>query len=772
VRGDFRIGEWLIQPQIHLIRHDGAGAPDARTSTKVEAKAMAVLVYLAEHTDEVVSKDKLIGAVWADTFVTDDVLTRCIADLRKAFDDDAKNSRVIQTIPRSGYRLILPLVDVHAPAAAAEPAVVAPRRLARWKILVPVTIVLVAAIAGGVFYFQSAPALTEKDTILLADFVNTTGDVVFDGTLKQALSIQLAQSPFLNLLPEERVRQTLRLMNRPPEERVVGPVAREVCQRLNVKALLAGEIAQLGSHFVITLDALNCATGDSIAKEQVEATSKEEVLSTLGKSVSRLRRKLGESLASVQNFDVPIAEATTPSFEALKQFTLGVETQSRGRERESIPFFERAVELDPNFAQAYRRLGAVYGNAGEGEKSRGYRTKAFELRNRVSERERLAIASSYYYGVTGELEKARETYELWIRTYPRNFVPRNNFAHMLNDIGEFENAAEHAREGLNLDPNGAVLYWNLSRAYRGLNRVDEAKAVHEQQIARGMENMAAHVWLYWIAILQGDAAASQRHAEWAKGKPDEHSMLNTQASAAAYLGKRKESLELRRRAIEMARQRGILEPAAYYLATAALNEATLGNCSQGRQQIEAALALHRLGAIGGALRFGRLGTGTREAAPYFFAMCGDAPRALAFADELGKRLPLGTLVNNVTVPEVRAIIETNRGNTAKAIELLRSAEPFEKGNFGPTYTRGVAYLKAKSGKEAAAEFEKVLGRRGVDPLSLLHALSFLQLGRAYALAGETEKARKAYQDFLALWKDADPDIPVLREAKSEYAKLK
>ncbi len=435
-----------------------------------------------------------------------------------------------------------------------------------------------------------------------------------------------------------------------------------------------------------------------------------------------------------------------------------------GRDRESIPYYERAIELDPNFAQAYRRLGVVSANTGEGEKFRENITKAFELRNRVSERERLAISSSYYNGVTGELEKARETYELYIRTYPRDPIPQNNLAGLLTQLGEYEKAAEHLREAVKIDPDIAISYTQLSVAFMGLNRIEEAKAILEQRIARGMENVATHQRLYRIAVVQGDTAAMQRHADWAKGKPDEHQMLNAQADAAAYLGKRKESLDLHRRAVEMARQRGSIERAAFYLATAARNEANFGNCPQARQQVDAALSLHRQGA--------------ENDAPYVFALCGDAARALALSDELLKHFPLGTMVNNVTVPEVRAIVEMNRGNPAKAIELLRSAEPFEKGailedryrQLGPTYTRGIAYLKSKSGKEAAAEFEKVLSRRGT--LSLLHALSYLQLGRAYALAGETQKARKAYQDFLALWKEADPDIPILREAKSEYAKLK
>ncbi len=662
---------------------------------------------------------------------------------------------------------VTPPASVPAPTVSGSAVVTESglRRIAArsWKWVAAGGAALALCVAAWLVYSHRAQALTERDTILLADFVNTTGDAVFDGTLKQGLAVQLGQSPFLNFIPDAQVRQTLRLMGRSPDERVTPEIGREICERQGLKALIAGTIAPLGSHYVIALDAVNARTGDVLAREQIEAEGKEQVLKALGKAATDLRRKLGESLASVEKLDRPIEEGTTSSLEALKQFTVGEETRLRGRARESIPSYERAIELDPNFAMAYARLGAAYNNLQEFQKYREHLTRAFELRNRVSDRERLDISGAYYQWVTGELEKARETFELEVRTYPRNRHARNLLGLTLNQLGEYEKAAEQFREAIKIDPNFPIQYSNLAWTYLGMNQADEAKAVLEQQVARGPEDTRAHTALYSIAFLQGDAAAMQRHAEWAKGKPYEYEMLNAQADAAAYLGKRKESLELRRRAVEMARQKGRFEPAAGYLATTALNETDFGNCPLARQQADAALSLFRQATIGQTT--------------YVFARCGDAARALALADELAKRFPLGTLANNVTIPEIRAIVETNRGNPASAIELLRSAVPYEKSlfpgpSFGPIYTRGVAYLKARSGKEAAAEFDKVLSRRGSAPLSVLHALSFLQLGRAYALAGETEKARKAYQDFLALWKEADPDIPVLREARAEYAKLK
>jgi eukaryotic-like serine/threonine-protein kinase len=669
---------------------------------------------------------------------------------------DLKRLRRDSDSGRSQARDAVPVTAAAAPAVAAGSA----RRLVaarRWKWVAAVGGALLLAGAAWLVFPRSAQPLTEKDTILLADWVNTTGDAVFDGTLKQALEVQLAQSPFINLLSDGRVRQTLGLMNRASEERVTGAIAREVCQRQNAKALMAGEIAPIGSHYVITLDAVACATGDSIAKDQVEAATKEDVLRALGSSVSRMRRKLGESLASVETLDTPLEEATTSSLDALKQYALGRAMQKIGREHEAIAHYERAVELDANFALAYRRLAAMYFNFGDSEKARERLARAFELRGRVTERERLAITSMYFVLVAGELEKARDTFELYVRTYPRDFVARNNTADLLIQLGDFEKAVEQLRESLSLEPDTFVVYANLADAYLGLGRVDDAAAILQRQTARrlGLESILTHSQLYTIAALRGDRPALERETEWARGKPDEHLMVRLQAGVAGFYGKRQESLERYRRAAEMARQRGSIATAASSMAGAALDESRFGDCLQARQLVEKALSLDRPGAA--------------NQAAYVFALCGDAARANALVGELVARFPVGTLVNKVTVPEVRAIVDPDH---ASAIETLHASEPLEDAQIGSIYTRGSVYLAAGSGQEAAAQFARILSRPGVERFSVVRALSHLQLGRAYSLAGEIEKARTAYQHFLGLWKDADPDIPVLRQAKTEYARLK
>ncbi len=648
--------------------------------------------------------------------------------------------------------------------AAAAPAI--PQAARKWwKWAIPVAAVVVLAAAAAVWYFRRPPALTERDSILLADFVNTTGDAVFDGTLKQALAVQLEQSPYLNIFPEQRVRETLRFMGRSADERVTSAIAREICQRAGIKAMLSGSISSLGSQYVLALEAVNCATGDSLAREQAEARSKEEVLRALGKAASSLRGKLGESLSSIQKFDAP-AEATTSSLEALKAFSLGDAERSKAREANAIPFYKRAIELDPNFAVAYARLGVMYGNAGEFELFDQYVKKAFELRDRVSERERFYI-TAHYYSSTGELNKQLEAYQLFIQTYPRDSIARNNLALLYNNIGQYQKALDEANEAVRLNPDQPTHRANLGRAYRSLNRLAEAKATFEQAIARKRDTVSTHAGLYFIAFVEGDTAGMQRQAEWARGKPGEHTMLSTQAQAAAFQGKLRESRDLRRRAVEVALQRNLKESAANITAAGALNEASFANSRQAREEAQAALAIAR-------------GFQALTNAATAFALAGVAGRAQAIADELHKRFPTDTLVNAVDVPIIRATMELQRGKADKAIELLRAAGPYELGiaglgaggGLGAIYIRGQAYLGAKAGKEAAAEFQKILDHRGVAPVSPLYPLAQLGLARASALAGDVAKARKSYQDFLALWKDADPDIPVLREAQAEYARLK
>ena len=621
-------------------------------------------------------------------------------------------------------------------------------------------------LAAAVFWqFRSAQALTESDFILLTDFVNTTGDSVFDGTLKQALAVKLEESPFLNVFPEQRVREALRLMNRSPDERVTGSVGREVCQRQNIKAMMTGEIAPLGSRYVLTLNAVNCQSGDSLAREQVEAASKEEVLSALGKAVSSLRGKLGESLSSIEKFDAPIEQATTSSLEALKSYSLGMEQWAKAGQVEALPFFRRATELDPNFALAYAKLGVLSGNLGRLGDMVEHTRKAFELRERVSEWERLYITSRYYHFVTGDLNKATDAYLLEKQTYPHRSPAYVNLSVIYAWTGQHEKELELAQQVMQMAPNHPISYGNLAGAYAALNRFDEAKAITEQKIERGLEEMWAHTDLYRIAFVQGDAAAMQQEVEWASGKSGEGWMIGLQAATAAFHGRLEECRGLIQRSVNLAQQIGFLEGAAERVALGALVEAEFGHRRRAREQAQAALAISR-------------GMAAQVVAAWALARAGWPRRAGELTDDLARRYPTNTMVGSVYLPTIRAAIELSRRNPARALELLQRASPYELGGWPalPAYldiwTRGEAYLQAGDGTRATAEFQKILDHRGIDPTSLYYALAHLGLARAHALAGDTAGARRAYQDFLALWKDADPDIPILQEAKAEYAKLR
>src|SRR5438128_17687 len=653
---------------------------------------------------------------------------------------------------------VQPAVPIAAPSSSTT--VAALRSSKRWYIVGGVVVIALAAVAGF-FYTRRPHALTGKDSILLSDFVNTTGDPVFEGTLKQALAVQLEQSPFLNIFPQERVRDTLRYMGRSSDERLTPDLARQICQRESIKAVLNGSIATLGSQYVVGVDAVNCQTGDTLAREQVEVDKKEQVLGAVGKAASNLRGKLGESLASIQKFDAPI-EATTSSLEALKAFSLGEAERDKGSEYTAIPFYKHALELDPNFAVAYARLGQVYTNTGQSALGIENTKQAFERRERASEPEKLYISTHYYENVTGEWDKAIEAYQLWKRTYPRDSIPSNNLAVGYNGyLGKFDQGLAEAQETMRLDPNSAFSYGVLGGSYFGLNRFAEAKAVREKQLALKLDGMGDHRDLYVLAFLESDTSGMQREADWAKGKTNEFEMLETVSEAAAFSGKLQKARETYQQAIESARRGKFEENAAGITARQATTEALVGNDTQVRAGVLAALALDRSQAT---LFFAGLAQ----------AMAGDARQATAIADELGRRFPNNTLVNDVWVPMIRGEIEINHGNPGKAIELLQVAFPYETGfasRLAPSYVRGQAYLKARQGKDAAAEFQKILDHRGVCQTAPACALSHLQLGRARVLSGDAAAARTAYQDFFAIWKDADPAIPILKEAKAEYGKL-
>jgi tetratricopeptide (TPR) repeat protein len=606
--------------------------------------------------------------------------------------------------------------------------------------------------AAAFFYFNRKAALTEQDTILLADFVNTTGDSIFDGTLKQGLAVQLGQSPFLHLFADIRVRQTLRLMGRSPDERVTAEIGREICERQGLKALIAGAIAPLGSHYVISLEAINGRTGEELAREQVEAESKEEVLKMLSRAASRLREKLGESLGSIQEFDAPL-EATTSSLEALKAFSLGVEQTQSGKFLEAIPFYKRAIELDPQFAYAYGSLAINYYNTKQPKLAAEYAEKAVALRERLSEPEKLRIASFYYAFVTGEIEKGIETVQLYTRTYPRDERGPLNLSDRYGMIGQFERAVTEARKSLELNPNNAVGYWDLADSLTHLDRFSEAREVCEQAIGQKLDTVALHFFLYEIAFAEGDAAAMQRQLNWSNGQLDSYVSLDWQSAASAFAGQWRRALEFSRQSIDLASRSDAREVAARYAAELALRSAVLGRCAQTRASVAQSLAIERNQV-----------SLTRSALA--LSLCGEISGSESAVEELLKHYPRDTLVNRLWLPVIRAALELQRGNPREAIQGLELARPYEPaGEFWPQYLRGLSYLSLKMGNEAAEQFERILEHRGESILSPLYPLAHLGGARAAAMAGDMEKARREYGEFFALWKEADADLPILIEAR-------
>src|SRR5437867_6255631 len=561
-------------------------------------------------------------------------------------------------------------------------------------------LILIAS-AASFFYFHRTKAspLTEKDTILIADFVNTTGDAVFDGALKQALAVQLEQSPFLNIFPDERVQETLRLMNRPPETRVTRDVAREICERQGLKAMLVGSIAPLGSHYVIAVDAVNARTGDVLDREQTEAESKEQVLSVLGKTATHLREKLGESLSSIQKFDAPIEQATTSSLDALKAFTTGNEMYLAGKWPEAMSFFKHAVELDQNFALAYAKLGVMHFNSLQHDLAAKFTAKAFELRERASERERFYISNLYYMFATEELDKGIEVLELWKLTYPRDFFPHNNLAFAYLTTGQFEKAIEEDREVLRLNPNVAGPYYRLGLSLTALNRLDEARAVYEEAIAKKLDSWALRSDLYGLAFIQGDQALMQQQLDWAAGKPFEGPILYKEADTLAFSGQLRRSRELFRQATSINEQRLGKEAAAYPGAEYALSVAMFGDCQRAKKETATALS------------YARGNDGALWSIAVAVGLCGESIEAQSIADELVKGKPKGTIVNAIYVPTIHAAVETNRNNPAQAIQLLQTANRFERYYPLSIYVRGLAYLSHRPGPEAPFDFQKIIDKR-------------------------------------------------------------
>jgi len=638
----------------------------------------------------------------------------------------------------------------------------------RWAMIASTAVLLVVAlVAGGLYYrWHRSKPLTDKDTVVLADFDNKTGDAVFDDALKQALTVELGQSPFITVLSDRKVNQTLHLMGRAPNERITVDVGRELCLRTGSKAVLGGTISNLGSHYLIDLNAVACSTGDALAEEQGEATSKETVLKALSQASSRLRSKLGESLPSVQKFEVPV-EATTSSLEALKNYSMGITVEREKGEAASIPFFKRAIELDPNFALAYGGLATRYANLDQPSLALEYASKAYQLRDRVSEREKLRIAVDYFSAM-GELDKDAQTYELWIANYPRDPVPHNNLGQNYVIMGQYDKALRELQEALRLAPDNVIIYGNLGLVCLYLNRLDEAQATFDEALARQLDSGGLRGNMYSLAFLRGNTAQMEQQVAWVAGKPgDEDPLLSAQSDTEAYYGRLSKARDFSRRAVDSAIRADSKETAALWQVNAALREAEFGNAALAKEGVAAALTLSP-------------GRDVQVLAALTLARIGDTSRAKALIDRLKNNYPANTMVRLYWLPTINAVLELNKGHSSQAQMFLEAAAPYELGvpqplevgTLYPAYVRGEAYLQANNGAAAVAEFQKVLDHRGIVQNFVTASLAHLQIGRAYTLAGDAAKAKGAYKDFLTLWKGADPDVPILNEAKAEYAKLK
>ncbi len=756
---------------------------------RLQEQPLRLLVVLLETPGEVVSREELRIRLWpGDTFVDfDGSLKVAVRKLREALDDDAEDPRYIETIPKRGYRFLVSevrrseavpeLTEPNGEPAPSRPQISPVTTHQNHKHLLKYGSAAVAALilmTGGVVLWrqrtQTKP-LTDKDVLVLADFANATGDPIFDGTLRQGLSVQLEQSPFLSIISDEKIQQTLGLMGQPADVKLIPAVAREVCQRTASVAVLNGAIARIGTQYLLTLKAVNCENGKTLASTEAQASDQNHVLDALGKVSIEIRNKLGESLSTIQRFDTPLEQATTPSLEALKAYSSGLQTMRTKGPDAATPFFKHAVELDPNFAVAYAYLGILKSSTLEPGLSVMYRTKAYELRDRTSETEKYWIAAAYHKGVTGNIPKAIEACDLWIQDYPRSELPHLYLgAAVLPVVGQYERAAEESLAGVRLRPDFPLAYAFGIRAYTSLNRFDQAKVTYEQALERKLHTPYIDVVMYQLAFAQDDTAAMAQHVGKLEPLPRwGHQVLSMEGDTVAYSGHLKDARELTRRAMDNAQRAGEKDAPSLYSGTSALREAWFGNTGEARQRATLGLKLSSSRDL-------------QYFAALAFAYTRDDARAKALADNLDKNFPEDTIVQFNYLPTIRGKLALNKGDASGAIESLGAAAPYELGAtrttdidwtaMFPVFVRGEAYLAAHEGSKAAAEFQKIIDRRGLVLNQPIGALAHLGLGRAYVLQGDIVKAKAAYEDFLTLWKDADPDIPVLQLAKAEYANLR
>lgn len=728
---------------------------------KLRPKVFEALTHLVQNPNRLVAKDELMKLLWPDSFVTDDSLVQCFVELRRALGDDATS--LLKTVPRRGYVFTADVTE--AGPTAPPPGPDAPPSPRRRRALVPIALgVVAAAVLGYAAWSRPGTTLADKDSILVADFENTTGDDAFDGTLRQAMAVQLGQSPSFDVVSEERVRETLRYMGRSADAPLTRGLAREVAQRLGVEVVLAGSIAPLGSHYAIGLLAANAASGEPILREQVEAESRERVLGRLGEASARLRERLGESADSIERFATPLEQATTRSLDAFKAYDLGRRRHFAGQYFEAIPLYRRAVELDPEFAIAYAALAITYNTARENDLAAEFSARAFALRERVTERERFYIANRYYVDVLGAAEKSVEVLETWKQTYPRDFVPRTNLSARYSMIGQHQRGLEEAREGIRLNPDAGVAYGALAQNAICLDRYADARAALEQAFERKLQPTYARYFLYGAAFLEGDAAAMQEQVDLMAGTPAEAGMLANQSAVAAYAGRGREARERTARAVDLATSHGFADGASLYSAGQALWEAAYGDCQGAKRTAARTLALSR----------GRTPASWTALA---LALCGETAEAERLAADLERRFPQDSFVNTAWLPMVRAALETGAGRADRAIERLEAPGRTELGvvtALWPAYLRGRAHLDRGDAQSARGEFQKILEHRGVvapkefNPVSVvLLPLAYLGRARAARLAGDANDSRTSCGALFDLWKEADADLPVVETARRE-----
>ncbi|HKR26092.1 MAG TPA: winged helix-turn-helix domain-containing protein [Acidobacteriaceae bacterium] len=764
----YDFGPFRLDAEREILLRDGKPVSLTR-------KTFQILLVLVQRQNEIVSKDDLIKTVWPDTFVEEGNLTRHIFMLRKALGESPQDHRYIITVAGQGYRLAENVQTVSEPdlrlvAANQASLTVEVRESRRWPWIAAGIAVAVAAIGAGVFFIaRPARILGDKDTVLLAGFSNSTGDSIFDETLRQGMAVQLQQSPHLSLVSDERIERTLLMMGRPANATLTGDTARELCQRAGAAAVLEGAIAPLGSQYVLSLRARRCSNGDVLDQEQAQAPRKEDVLSALSAIAVRFRRRVGESLAQVKEHEKPLPDATTSSLEALKAYTTGVRLVSTSPAA-AVPFFKRAIDLDPNFAMAYAWLARQYGDMNEFALSREMAAKAYELRNRTSDPERFWIAADYNTQVKENLEEARQVCEVWAKTYPRDPVPLDMMAGIIDPVfGRYDAAVDEARQAVDRDPDFAPSYHQLAFRYLNSGRIDEATQTLNAAYARKLVRPEIVLERYDIAFVEHDTATQDAVTATSDDPVTREWVIEHEALALAFAGELRQSREKFAEAERIANDGGRHESAALYFAAQAATEGWFGNRTEAADRAKAALATpNNAGVVYGAA--------------LAFALAGDLPHAEAAAADLQNRFSEDTSASISYLPVLRAVLALKRNRPAAAIDALRPSLPYDLGSprtsihaaFGalyPAYVRGLAYLAAGQAEEAVAEFQKIAQHPGIVAADSIGALAELQLARAYAAAGNPTEARTAYQNLFVLWKNADPDLRLLSDARREYARL-